>query len=301
MSKERACILIATFLICALCIFYVKGTSTKHVNQKSEVKNEKNEKINIVINQKQWNKYHNKYDGFKSKEDFINKGNKYIKKIEQLTGLYNWEKQYQKDGKPLRIDIQIDPNSMNHTIMSSHSIVFNANLFKYNVTPYAHELTHLIIGVHTNSSLSEGFACYISDLTGSNSGGYNYGEDIDMMSTPYIAKKKYQKIVDAIGIKSCPSPTTSGLDVRNTSRIYYKLSESFCKFLVTNYGMKKALGFYQSNCLPNQYKDVFGKTIKELKKEWITHLSNYPSQLTEKEEDQIINQYFSKHHFKYDS
>ncbi|BBF43388.1 hypothetical protein lbkm_2076 [Lachnospiraceae bacterium KM106-2] len=278
--------LILCFMICSC-----KNTPLKKVNSKSD---KATVKYQLIMDNTEWNKYDTKFCGSSSKSEFLQQGEKYLKEMEKITGLHDWYKKYHK--KRLDIKVTLEESNMSQAHSFNKSISLNAYYFKYGLSPYAHELGHLFAGLNCISSLSEGFACYLSDKVGC-VGVFNYGINPHELATVYISDKKYTDILNAIGVGEPPSSASSTNQDTTYRTAYYICSDSFCTYLIDTYGMEKFIKFYKDDCGNDSYTLVYKKTVNDLKAEWKNYIKNYPVQLTRKQANQQVKKVLIKHHF----
>ncbi|BBF42390.1 hypothetical protein lbkm_1072 [Lachnospiraceae bacterium KM106-2] len=287
--KNKYLVVVGIIICVLLCS--CKNTSNK-TSKKQEVG------YYLTMDDSEWNKYDTTYCGYSSKKKFLQQGETYIKEMEKITGLHNWEERYSPEKKNLEIKVVLQDDTASHarTLGKTKGITLKSYYFRYGVSPYAHELAHIFAGLGNNESLSEGFPCYLSDQVGC-VGVHNFGINPHKLATMYIKEKRYQEVLDAIGIAGPPenaSPTSTEGNYRSA---YYNCSDSFCTYLIEKYGIHKFLKLYQSDQGLDAYQKVYGKTVVTLKADWSAYIKNYPVQFTKKEVNQQIRKVLIKYHY----
>ncbi len=95
----------------------------------------------------------------------------------------------------------------------------------------------------------------------------SYGIDIFTCSKDYISDD-FSATISRIGT------TYGNVTVANRDS-FYILSNSFCRYLIDNYGMEKFMKVYKSEDVETAYSDVYNLSLEELKSSWLKYVENY--------------------------
>ena len=120
-----------------------------------------------------------------------------------------------------------------------------------------HEIVH-IYAPNDNRFLAEGFAVYLQERMGGNSGFPNWrGEDFRVLVRDILSEVSSLKMLNEV---QTPTPLSSVAE----NRTAYILAGSFVGFLIEKYGLPKFKSLYQTE----SYNKVYGKSLRSLEKEW---------------------------------
>jgi hypothetical protein len=198
-----------------------------------------------------------------------NKIDKAINDVEVFTNISFDENVYRKRKIEHFVHSKQEPS---HTIIGNqpgkhmHPVIFLTYAAE-KVTPYVHEIVHIIAWDWNSLWIKEGLAVYLND----NLNGYpafpNYGNDIDK-----IAKLKlwHESALWKVGRNGIPE----FLD-QQERRIFYTLSGSFVKYLYTHIGIEKLMKIYKTKDTRLAVGEMTGQKLAMWKKEWIDYLNKH--------------------------
>ena len=228
-------------------------------------------KVNIY----KWDELDIEKSGVRNAKEFLTDVDNYVNSISEFIMMPDWierhKEQYREDYyfEPV-IEFSFD-DSMKEASFSDYlmklSITLNKESFETNFSTLAKEITKIIARKSVADSLTEGLAFYVQDELASNVIKLNNGIDIFTVSKDYL-NGNYGSIVSRIGL----SDGNITLDNKNA---FYILSNSYCRFLIQNYGMDKFIELYKSKSLETAYLEIYVLTVDELKASWIEHVNNY--------------------------
>lgn len=224
------------------------------------------------ISNKDWDILHTNNCGFSNVYHFLSYIDYYVDKIVFYTNTPDWidlhTKMFRDDyyfNSCINITVDIDEGLS--SIVDNYrefNIYLKKNQFKDNFSTLPADLTKVVIGSCESDSITEGFAMYIQDQIGLNINKYNYGIDIFTYSKEFINNNR--DIIYEIG--NC-------YNAKFSDKAYYILSNSFCSYLIEQYGLGDFLRLYRSENLEIAYKMIFNKNLGQLKVEWKEWLNNY--------------------------
>jgi len=227
------------------------------------------------ISTEKWKSVDNDSSGFDNAKDFLTTVDNYVLLISDYIGMPNWlelhKAKYREDYyfEPV-IDFSFVENDEEMSYAEHYlklRIKLNIDSFEENFLTLARDITHIITGESKSPSLSEGLGFYIQDEIGMNVNKLSYGIDIFTCSKDYISDD-FSATISRIGT------TYGNVTVANRDS-FYILSNSFCRYLIENYGMKKFMEVYKSEDVETAYSDVYNLSLEELKSSWLKYVENY--------------------------
>lgn len=228
-------------------------------------------KINIY----KWDEIDGEKSGFRNVKEFLTNVDNYVNSISDFIKMPDWidrhKEQYREDYyfEPV-IEFSFIDNikapSYNDYNMKL-SIALNKESFETNYSTLVREITKIIARKSVADSLTEGLAFYVQDELGLNVNKLNYGIDIFTVSKEY-ANQNYASIISKIG-------ASDGNITLDNKEAFYILSNSFCRYLISNYGMDKFIEVYKSKSVETAYIEIYGLSLDELKTSWIEYVNNY--------------------------
>ena len=152
---------------------------------------------------------------------------------------------------------------------------------------FAHELTHLMGFMNENSfslSLTEGLCDYVQAEVGD----YPYGE-LDMQElTAYMLRADFEnaevrtleeKIIEKVGIPDNGYPYGQGGELS----FWYTMSQSFVRYLIEEYDIDTVKRLILEGEDEGSYEKILGKSLSQLKKEWMEQLLTMEISITEED------------------
>lgn len=238
------------------------------------------------ISRVHWDNMNHENSGFEDVEDFLLDVDYYVDAISKYINRPNWKDVYKErhgEDFEFKINFKFTSEGPSHVKGSYNSYIYlipeiNLNpLFKNNLAPIAHEITHLMTQHYSSLSLREGLASIVQDTIGKNPSVFNNGEPVIPLSKEFVTEDNIEdneKIIETIGTVGIPKNIDIIKDIK-TRKMFYILSYSFSKYLVDEYGIEKFMEVYESEDLYTKYEEVYGKNLEELKSHWINYVRNY--------------------------
>lgn len=229
------------------------------------------------INIDNWNKADDEKSGFRNAKDFLTDVDDYVSSISDFIGMTDWEDKHRAQ---YRDDYYFEPiiefGIFNNKDIASYTdynmklrIKLNKESFERNFSTLARDITKIIARNSISNSLTEGLGFYVQDELGLNVNKLNYGIDIFTVSKDYVTQD-YEDIISKIGI-------SYGNATRDNKEAFFILSNSFCRYLIKNYGMDKFMELYKSELVETAYVEIYGLYLNDLKASWIEYVNNYDS------------------------
>ncbi len=227
------------------------------------------------VNLYKWDKLKLEKSGVRNAKEFLTNVDDYVNIISEFIKMPDWierhKEQYREDYYfdtviELNFDDNIKEASFSNYLMKL-SITLNKESFETNYSTLVKEMTKIIARKSEADSLTEGLAFYVQDELASNVIKLNNGIDIFTVSKEYL-NGNYASIVSRIGF----SDGNITLDNKNA---FYILSNSYCRYLIKNYGMDKFIELYKSKSLETAYLKIYGLSVEELKALWMDYVNNY--------------------------
>lgn len=298
MKKNIKLLIILGCFIFVLIGFYFIHVSTNDFNTNIEnISNNKTysfeenefylyliaENYNIRISLEDWTSLDKSSFTYKEANNFLAYCAHCIELITEQTGKYSWMDQVRnvdKNGKTV-VTIDIQERIISRTSALDGIIILNKDAVEINFVPIEHELTHLIMGVCNEGTLSEGFACYIAQTKLGIIDVPEFELDPDTvtiacMDIPY--QKSYEVFMDAVGYAH-----DSSIKHREGGVSFYVFAHSYTKYLVDTYGMNGVIELYDANGSEEAYHRITGKDISTIKSEWILFLEQQEPDMASEE------------------
>lgn len=267
-------LLSAFFQIDNAIIVAISGNPVYNYQNNTDIINEDNYYISkfAKISKDDWDDLYTSNCGFSNVYHFLHYVDYYIDKIVSYTETPDWVdlhvKKFRDDyyfNSCINITYNLDENIS--SIVSNYrelNVSLNKLQFKDNFSTLPADLTKIVMGSSASNSITEGFSLYMQDQIGLNINKYNYGIDIFTYSKEFFNNNRH--IVYEIG--NC-------YNTNLCDKAYYILSNSFCSYLIEQYGLSDFLRLYRSENLNNAYKLIYNKDLIQLKIEWEAYLKNY--------------------------
>lgn len=293
---------IVILFVAVLALVFSVFTTDNALTQKLNIQNVDKEINNIYyhvkddyyisrygkINIGRWESVNNENSGFDSAKDFLTTVDNYIALISDYIGMPDWIERHKEE---YREDYYFEPVIEFSFVENDEEISYaeyylklrirlNIDTYETNFSTLARDITHIITRESVSASLSEGLGFYIQDEISLNVNRFNYGIDIFTVSKDYIGDE-YTSTVSRIG-------TTYGNVTVDNRDAFYILSNSFCRYLIQNYGIEKFMEVYKSKIVELAYTEIYGLSLEELKSSWIEHVKNYDDYM-ELSKEYLIN------------
>jgi hypothetical protein len=172
----------------------------------------------------------------------------------------------------------------------SEIILFSDRRNEY---PLVHELTHSLLGYGNNFDdnmgylTQEGFATYMEDQHG---GQFSYSHKLMKYFTDSNKVIPLSKLTDLNQDEAYFRPALVEQKDYTLQWMSYTHSCSFITYLIDTYGLKKFEEIYNQDRLSEKIKDVYGKELNELEKDWLDFIQTTQTELTN--EDKMKMGYF---------
>ena len=170
-----------------------------------------------------------------------------------------------------------------------------------------HELTHVIAGETFSISLQEGVCQYVQERIGNSSAVAFYKdlgiefEEQELLRLAYessinrllaaglLKSEDINLIWEKIGREGYYAYVVGTYE----SMLWYKLSHSFTSWMIERYGMEQTIALMENGVGDDSYKDYIGKSLEELKQEWMDWFLSIEPKMTI-EEFEAIGKTFMK-------
>ncbi len=161
----------------------------------------------------------------------------------------------------------------------------------------AHEITHLVLGDTFSYSLEEGMCEYVRERVGYSSIlDYMAERGVELTEQEYL---KLEYLVTSEGILASGKGTQEQLDTiwENVGKkggypysptiwkggMWYSLSHSFVSWLVEEYSVEEIITLMQQGGDESAYEQYLGKSLDELRAEWVTYFQELELSITPEE------------------
>lgn len=241
-----------------------------------------------------WSVYDLEKTDIPTKEAYEALVKQYILEIEELLNLHNWWTDANPQADTFVLTLQIKngnssienylkkalANEVETTINLSHNMLQK----KGHDGGLAHELTHAMAGGTFSMSLEDGLCDYVQTQIGSIAYSMSMGFDSDEVAvlfreeylTTEISEEEYQEVLDTIGkAGGYPFPNEGW-----QSQFWYLYSSSFINNLIQNYGLDKVMELMENGTGEDAYETYMGKSLEELKGDWLEKLSDTVPNIT---------------------
>ena len=241
-----------------------------------------------------WSVYDLEKTDIPTKEAYEALVKQYILEIEKLLDLHSWWTYANPQADTFVLTLQIKngnsgiesylkkglANEVGTTINLSHNMLEK----KGHDGGLAHELTHIMTGGIFSMSLEDGLCDYVQTQIGSIAYSVSMGFDSDEVAvlfreeylTTEITEEEYQAVLDTIG-KAGGYPFQ---DEGWQKRFWYLYSNSFVNNLIQNYGLDKVMELMENGTGEDAYETYTGKSLEELKRDWLEKLSDTVPDIT---------------------
>ena len=203
---------------------------------------------------------------------------KWEDKKDELTGARSAD-EFLFDGVKLLLDMQSNEKNSKNKDTVKITLLEDSGSDNWGL-----DVVKAALGTSSNLTLQEGMAvCALSDLEMDNS--ISFGEDIHKLCANYCLDADL--IMSHIGVweSECNYNKFPG-----TKWKYRVMSASFCRYLADTYGQDALLELYHSK--DDAYEKYTGKSLSELKDEWVASLSNYKA-MSEEDLDHLRKQWYA--------
>jgi len=230
--------------------------------------------------QKHWDSFDHTHSGFDTPQDFLQYAVDAMERIVQWGGGTKKLNEYREAGNEVILSVQFTTTSgMSHVVSSNYGkekqmaiITLKDNYLAYRIAPIIHELTHVVYPIGYSRTLREGLASYVHDELSEYGTVHNFGmnphEICQNVILPLESNQNLLKFVGAID---------SGKTTTNEQRAsFYVASQSFMTYLIETYGIEASMGIY-SSMSEDAYEEQTGKTLEEIRTEWVLYLKEYES------------------------
>lgn len=259
-----------------------------------------------------WEIYDLSESAIPDREEFEKLTKEYIIEIQELLGLDQWWKEINPDADTLVVTLMITNPERKKSRAEyctkglknevETTIVLGGFFLKPGYDGFlAHELTHVMAGPVFSQSLEEGLCFYVQDSVGVKKTFYpgmrDKGVEYWQCFKIYYEHTKeawessagevYANVTDSIGKEG------RGYDFSGQERTVWQwYSESFVRYLMDQYGKEKVLELMDVGENEASYEQILGRTLEELRADWILYVESIEQEYTWEEADAIEEEYF---------
>lgn len=230
--------------------------------------------------EKHWNSFNHAHSGYETPEAFLQYAAEAMERIVQWGGGTKKLNGYREAGSDIVLSVQfITTNGMSRVVSSNYGkekqmavVALKDGYLAYHLAPVIHEITHVIYQPAYSRTLREGLASYVQDELGEFGVVHNYGlNPHEICQNVIIPIESNQNLFGVIG--SMDFGKTTAMEQRSA---FYVASYSFMAYLIESYGIDTSLKIY-SSMDEEVYAEQTGKTLAEIRKDWLRYLQQYES------------------------
>lgn len=235
----------------------------------------------VRMKQAEWNSVDMTHSGFDTPLALAQYAADAIKRMVRLCGEPPKHQQYRTLGSEavLEVELCIAPG-VSHVINTHYgksiqkaAVTYKDLYIAYGCAPIIHELAHVVYPGYARS-LREGLSCYLQDELDGHATVHNFGMDVhEIVQNIVLKSDSAPKLLPLIG--AYRSAGTAGAMQRSG---YYNASYSFVRYLIDFYGMETYMRIHRS--MEDEYVQHTGKTLEEIKADWLAYLTQYESGMT---------------------
>jgi hypothetical protein len=252
-----------------------------------------------------WDNANMEYSRFKSREEFLVEIEYYIREIGLFTSRENWYTEYKGrvvvDDFICIVDFRLTDGVSNarQTVLTADNslmprIYLNQKHFEHDIAPIIHEITHVMFKNTSSSSFYEGFANYCQVK-------FDKGQSVADFGGLNVHTHANMYLVNAPDMFDILLPLIGEERKENDSdlhSVFIILSHSYIDFLINNYGIENFMKLYNSKNLYNDYLTICGKSLEELKEDWLEMIKNYSDTISVEEFQKIVTDFYLRHNYK---
>lgn len=234
-----------SMLVTLLVLLYTAGVSAEMIESRY-----------AMVDRADWNQYDGGINRFDNVESFLTEMDM---AIEQICCYIHMQIDY-------KITFKFVPTG-SYVHLISPRVYLNIEDFQHDCIPYVYLLSNCIVRDQvSNSGLQGAFAYIMQDLYGKQPGEISKGfpiHSVAAIAADYLTLENTQQVA---------STDENILEFSYSERTdYYILTQSFIQYLIDQYGIEKFLAYYQHS-IQETYQSVFGKSLEQLKDDWIKFL-----------------------------
>lgn len=257
------------------------------------------DKYIIKLNIDEWDNMDRRAMKYPEISDYLNHCYESIQFIEKETGRYDWMDRLPNrtnDGKAILM-LVFGKDFTTYTKPNEGLIYMDCSKVESGMSWIEHELTHMIMGECNEGTLAEGIASYIGEGLMGVEQSITYGLNPDIFVQDFMLEGEYKdlyaEIMEAVGDARDPN-------IKHTEygQTIYAAGYSYVKYLISTYGMDKFNIIYDAGGNEDVYKHTTGKTLEEIKSDWLEYLKEFDGVMSADEIYSYIfehwNQYFGE-------
>jgi hypothetical protein len=250
-------------------------------------------KVDVVCQKDYWNVLDLSNMSFSNEEEAEALAQQYLAEIEELLELDGWWKEINPDADTLLLNWQMantpESYAMGNVVKSGANTVEGSVLISIKGGgdgALAHELAHVIgFGGKFSYALADGICEYVQAEVGENL--YRFNQEWDwqemwavMFRYEYGYNEEVQKQIEEIC--SYVGAVHVGYPYGQTREqvMWYQLNHSFVRYLIEQYGLTPVKQIALQGEDENSYEVYLGKTLEELRQDWIDYLLNLEPDIT---------------------
>lgn len=230
--------------------------------------------------ERHWNSFNHTHSGYDTPEAFLQYAAEAMERIVQWGGGTKKLNGYREAGSDVILSVQfITTSGMSHVVSSNYGkekqmavVALKDGYLAYHLAPVIHELTHVVYQPAYSRTLREGLASYVQDELGEYGVVHNYGlNPHEICQNVIVPLESNRNLFGVVG--SMNSGKTTSMEQRSA---FYIASYSFMAYLIETYGIETSLAIY-SSMDEDVYAEQTGKTLEEIREEWLIYLKQYES------------------------
>lgn len=234
-----------SMLVTLLVLLYTAGASAEMIESRY-----------AMIDRAEWDKYDLGTNRFDNVESFLAEMDA---AVEQICYYVHMQIDYKITFK------FVSTGSYAHLI--SPRVYLNIEDFQHDCVPYVYLLSNCIVQDQVGySGLQGAFAYIMQDRYGKQPGEISNGfpiHSVAAIAADYLTLENTQQVA---------STDINIFELSYSEWInYFILTQSFIQYLIDQYGIEKFLAYYQHS-IQETYQSVFGKSLEQLKDDWIKFL-----------------------------
>ncbi len=269
-----------------------------------------------------WNVYDLSGSYLPDQESFEALTTAYLQDAGDLLGYSDWWKNINPNAEKIILNVKITGEGGDKSRASygekalGNEVEASVTLGGMSLTQYrsdgflAHELTHVIAGPSFSISLEDGLCQYVQGTIGKSShmpgvteGKLSFEEDFktyhehckQLASQGNISAKEtdpkgtipLEDIISLIGKEGRQYP-------KENRMIWYVYSESFCRYLITEYGVDSTMDLITNGEDESAYETILGKGLEELKEDWLRSVDAMEQKYTWEEIVEMEQEFLQK-------
>lgn len=232
-----------------------------------------------------WNSANIEYSGFSSKDEFLEEAKYCIAAISEFTS---------RKAKWYDIEYRLT-DEMSYTDGNGDIVYLKKDFFEHDLAPIVNVTARLICPNENSTSLHEGLVSYCQDMFGKNPSIHNYGLDADAWANLLLIY--YPDQFDTLFPDIGTAEIKNTLSYNELRQFYCLLCSSFTKYLINNYGIDNFMLLYESDDLENDYENICGVPLDNIKTAWRQEIEKYSEPISPEELQAYLQELHISHNY----